>query len=206
MIVIGIVGGIAAGKTMVADMFCEHPDTYKISTDDLLHGLILQQDIQAQLFKRWEDIPEVRSLKISGNNFLCRERISKIVFDKNNIEELKFVEDITCVPLKAMILDKLFYYDNPRTKMVVLDAPLLFEAGLEDICDKIVFVSAPAETRIARHSARKLPLCAEDLLYRESIQRFTLEEKQAGCNETILNEGNLQSTRILVEKFWKEFV
>ncbi len=154
MFLVGICGEIGAGKTLVSQMFCEFPDTYRIGIDEITHEVIKHPDIQVQLFKRWSK--KYASIKSNFENGLTisREDISGIVFEPGNESELRYIEDITEHIVRAILLDRLFYYDNERTKMVVLDAPLLFEADLDSICDATVYVTAPMDTRVRRCSER----------------------------------------------------
>jgi len=209
MITLGVVGGIGSGKTFVTDLFCELDSTYKISTDDLLHELIEHPDIQAQLRNRWKLCGMISNM--GSNDRITRHQISRIIFgdgDNKPIEsELKFVESITLMPLKAMILDKLFFYDNKMTRMVVLDAALLFEAELDDICDKTLFVSAPIDLRVRRAGSRPVGkvLTRTELENREKLQ-ISLSEKKGYCDLTILNDEDAEVTRRQVKKIWEDLI
>ena len=83
--------------------------------------------------------------------------------------------------------------------MAVLDAPLLWEAGWNDWCDKIVFVEAPREERLRRALARGWS--REDFAAREAAQE-SLERKRASADAIIDNSGPPERTQAQVERLW----
>lgn len=222
MVIVGIVGEIGAGKTLVSQMFCEYPFTYRIGLDEIVHEIVLHPDIQCQLYKRWGfHHAIIRDAYLAGIK-ISRSQIAKIVFAEGNIEELIFLEEITKVPMTATVYDKLFYYDNSYTKMVVIDGALLFESGLDAICDKTIWVTAPLETRVERCAIRKengevcphtgmvvsgKQLTREELIRRSKLQEkdFTCDEKKSYC-KVLINDENLQVTRSQIRKIWVDLV
>ncbi len=86
---------------------------------------------------------------------------------------------------------------------VVLDAPLLLEAGWDDLCDKIVFVDAPREVRLSRREARGWS--EEDFAAREAAQE-SLDAKRRRADVIIDNSGSPEPTQAQVERFWRTLV
>lgn len=75
---------------------------------------------------------------------------------------------------------------SPRTAALVIDAPLLFEAGLDRACDAIIFVDAPEELRQQRVRATR-GWNDDELRQREAAQ-WPLQRKRAGAAHVIVND------------------
>ncbi len=85
-----------------------------------------------------------------------------------------------------------------RQKMVVLDAPLLLESGLDDYCNTVIFVDSPREIRMAR--ARSRGWNEEDFAAREGAQD-SLDSKRAKADVTIDNSGPPESTKAQLDRW-----
>jgi dephospho-CoA kinase len=72
---------------------------------------------------------------------------------------------------------------------VIIDAPLLFEAGVDKECDAVVFIDAPYEERLRRVREGR-GWDEQELLRRERAQ-MPLEEKKARSSIVINNSGDL---------------
>lgn len=87
--------------------------------------------------------------------------------------------------------------------MAVIDAALLLETGWDQRCEKIVFVEAPREARLARAVARGWT--EEDFTAREAAQE-SLDRKRARADVIIDNSGPPQRTQAQVEQFWASLI
>jgi len=86
--------------------------------------------------------------------------------------------------------------------LLVLDAPLLFEAGLEELCDEIVFVAAPRE-ECARRLRRRRHWSGQEAARRKLFQHTA--SWKAAHSDIIIDNGG--SERELIEKaksFWRK--
>ena len=88
-------------------------------------------------------------------------------------------------------------------KVAVLDAPLILEAGWDKLCEKLVFVDAPPEVRLARALARGWN--EEDFAARQAAQE-SLDLKRRRADVIIDNSGSPQRTEAQVEHFWHSLV
>jgi len=79
---------------------------------------------------------------------------------------------------------------------LVIDAPLLLEAGLQRECDAIIFVDAPEELR-ARRVRESRGWSDQQRQSREAAQ-MPLERKRAAADHVIVNRGNLAELRAAV--------
>lgn len=89
------------------------------------------------------------------------------------------------------------------TRALVLDAPLLFEAGLADQCDAVIFVAAPLALRVERTAARGWS--AAELRRREESQ-MSLDEKRARADHVLQNTGDLDALRAEVHRILSDIV
>jgi dephospho-CoA kinase len=92
---------------------------------------------------------------------------------------------------------------HPPPRVVVIDAALLFEAGWDKLCDKIVFVDAPRDARLER--AVRRGWSAEQFAAREAAQ-WPLEEKAARSHIPIRNVRTLENVRDVVRLTWNHLL
>jgi dephospho-CoA kinase len=85
----------------------------------------------------------------------------------------------------------------------VIDAALLFEAGWDKLCDKIIYVDAPRDLRLERAVARGWS--AEQFAAREAAQ-LPLEEKGGRSHILIRNVRTLESLREVVRLTWQDLM
>lgn len=82
------------------------------------------------------------------------------------------------------------------TRALVIDAPLLLEAGLGPSCDRVIFVDCPLETRRARVAESRGWTPAE--LARREAAQWPLDRKRALAHHVIRNDGDPASLRAQV--------
>jgi dephospho-CoA kinase len=90
-----------------------------------------------------------------------------------------------------------------RRRVVVLDVPLLIEAGMREYCHRLVFVEAPRRERRARTAARGWT--AREFAARERAQ-LSLAAKRAASDAIIDNGKGLAHTRAQVLGIWHDIV
>src|SRR4029079_14745734 len=142
MLILGLVGGIASGKSLVANILRDM-GAVVLDADQAGHYVLRQPDVIAELKNRWGD----KILDPKGQ--VVRREVAKIVFGQGNEAERKFLEQLTHPRIEELLKKELdFVCNSPEPPpVVVIDAPLLFEAGWDKFCDKILFVDAPRDIR-----------------------------------------------------------
>ncbi|MBX3329201.1 MAG: dephospho-CoA kinase [Nitrospira sp.] len=143
MILIGLTGGVASGKSTVAKMF-KKCGVIVIDADELAREVV-QPGKPA-----WREIVRIfgrRILKLDRS--IDRHALGAIVFhDKRNLRRLERIIH-PHVAREQIRLTKQAAKSDPKA-VVIYDVPLLFEAGIDKRVDKIIVVTADRETQIAR--------------------------------------------------------
>ena len=194
MHVIGICGGIASGKSLVAEQF-QDLGAEILDADKASHEVLTDTNVIEQLVARW------------GNSILGDERqivraaVAKIVFapPPSGPTELAFLEQITHPRIGMLLNDQLKQLATANMKAVILDAPVMFKAGWDGMCDTIVFVDTSRDIRLTRANTRGWS--EDDFDVREAAQE-SLEVKRSRADLVIDNSGSPAQTAAQVQEFW----
>jgi dephospho-CoA kinase len=192
---IGIVGGIASGKTFIAEQFRAR-GAEVVSADQLAHEVLRFDEVKRAARNRWGDA-------IFGpDGEVNRAALAKIVFapPPDGPQELKVLEQLTHPKIGQLVRQEVSELSQQkRATAIVLDVPLMFESGWNKYCDRIVFVDVPRELRMARALARGWT--REGFERREAAQE-SLETKRKLADLVIDNSGSPESAQAQIEHFW----
>ena len=167
-VTIGLTGGIASGKSTVATMFSRLGASV-LDADRFGHEVLNEEDVKKQIIVTWGN-------GVFDNGEVDRKALAKIVFDPvAGQKQLTKLEEITHPKIKARILTEIQAAKIGNVIAVVLDAPLLFEAGWDEICDELVFVKTTRELRLAR--VKKRGWSEDELLKREQRQMDVFQKR-----------------------------
>ena len=180
--VIGLVGGIASGKSTVAAVFSELLAGRTVDADAIARRVVARRAVAEEILSH---IPG--SLGEGGT--LDREKLAKIVFSDQ--KSLKQLEAITHPPIRRAIMAALG--QAGRSAVTYLDAPLLLENGLAELCDAVVYVACPAETR-RRRATRNRGWTEAEHRKREARQ-WSCRKKRAHADFVVDNSGDLARAR-----------
>jgi dephospho-CoA kinase len=177
--VIGLAGGIGSGKSAVARALaflgCVVSDS-----DTGARAALDRPDVLGELVSWWG--PGVRAPAGGAD----RRAIASIVFERPG--ERARLEALIHPILHAERSALLNRAQADGAAAVVIDAPLLFEAGLDAQCDAVVFVDAPREQRLERVRASRGWDEAE-LLRREKAQ-WELDRKRSASDHVVVNDAS----------------
>jgi len=195
MLILGLVGGIASGKSLVANVLRDM-GAVVLDADQAGHYVLRQPDVIAELKNRWGE----KILDPKGQ--VIRREVAKIVFAKGNEAERKFLEQLTHPRIEELLKKELdFVRNSPEPPPVlVIDAPLLFEAGWDKLCDKVLYVDAPRDIRLERAVARGWS--TEQFAAREASQ-MPLVDKAARSHIVIRNAKTLEHIRDVLRLTWR---
>jgi dephospho-CoA kinase len=192
MLLVGVTGNIASGKSTVAQMLSERGATI-IDADVLARRAVERGTVAYErIIERWGD------RVLASNGDLDRAALRGIVFsDPDELERLNAIVH----PEVERMRDRLVAEAQERgDRIVVCDIPLLFERHLSENFDRIILVDAPRPLRLAR--------LVEDrgLREREAMEMITAqmpaELKRARADIVIDNDGSLAKLERDVEAAW----
>lgn len=194
MLVIGIVGGIGSGKTLVAEEL-ERLGAKVLDADRVGHAVLAEPEIRRILHDRWGD----RVLRSDGQ--IDRRKVAEIVFapSPDGPIELQYLEQLTHPRIRQRLENQIHDLTEQGVRVAVLDAPVMMKAGWDKRCDKMVFVDAPRPVRLARCVSRGWS--KQDYERREAAQQ-SLESKRERADVVIDNSGSRESTQQQVRRFW----
>jgi dephospho-CoA kinase len=190
--VLGIAGGIGSGKSEVARAF-ERLGALVVDSDVEARAALERPDVQAQLVAWWG--PGV--LKRGGG--VDRKAIADIVF-KDEAERRK-LEGLIHPLVRSQRAVLVREAAARGARLAVIDAPLLFEAGVDRECDAVVFVDAPRATRLRRVRDRGWN---EAEFSRREASQMPLEEKRRRSQYTISNSGGLEELEEQVRRVFRD--
>ena len=186
MIKVAITGNIAAGKSELEKQL-QNLGYLVFDTDKIAHDcLINDKNIIVDLF----------GSEILTNGEISREKLGNIVF--NDKEKLQKLNNIIHPEVIKEINTLFEQYKNENYLFVSI--PLLFEAKMENMFDKIIFVYADDAIRLERLMKRN-NLNKTDALKRINSQQSQIE-KMKKSDYIIRNEGSLEDLKLQINKFF----
>ncbi len=177
-LVVGIAGGIGSGKSTVARLLAARGAV--ISDSDDQAKALLQEPAIGHILARWWG----RGV-LGPDGLPDRAKVASIIFTDS--AQRQRLEGLIHPILKSQRASALRAAARavPPVPMFVIDAPLLFEAGIDKECDATLFVDAPRAARLAR-LIRHRGWTEPDLARREAAQ-INLATKQARSTFVIDN-------------------
>jgi dephospho-CoA kinase len=193
MLLIGLTGNIASGKSTVAQMFADRGATI-IDADELAREAVaVGSDGHRKIVERWGD----DILKADGG--LDRVALRQIVFQEPT--ELEALNSIVH-PEVSRLRDDLINEARERgDETVVCDIPLLFERRLVDDFDRIVLVDAPRPLRLERLT-RDRALGQHEAMNMIAAQ-MPAELKRARADFVIDNDADVAALETRVDEVWR---
>ncbi len=194
--VIGITGGIASGKSTIAKMLVSFGASV-INADKICHQLINTKSMSQKIINRWGDHIQDKYGRIE------RHKLGEIVFaDKKELSALnKMIHPEAIKRIKNRIAK---LRNESTTVAIVLDAALLVESNLIDICDITLFVDTRKNTCKARvKNSRKWP--SGEITKREKFQD-SLRGKREIADIVICNNLYQTDTLKQLKDFWHQFI
>ncbi len=189
--VVGLLGGIASGKSTVAQMFKEHGAAI-VDADELAHEALEQPDVQEQIKTQFGE-------EYVSNGSVNRSLLASAVFsDVDNIKKLNAL-------VHPYVLNRIeqrieTFRNEHESSVLVLDVPLLVETDLHSVCDTLLFTDAPLETRIERANENR-DWSADELRRREAAQE-ELSLKRDMADFTIDTSESLKKMRNRVSSLY----
>jgi dephospho-CoA kinase len=196
---IGIVGGVASGKSLVSRQFAKL-GAGLLDADRAGHEVLANDsDVRATLIERWG--PAI----LAADGSIDRRAVAAHVFGQSEkaADDREFLEDLLHPRIQRRLDDQRQQFAAAGRSVVVLDAPLLLEAGWGPMCDVIVFVDTPRAVRLARATSRGWDEAEFD---RREAAQWPVEKKRSSANVVIPNSGSADELRAAVRGVWAQHV
>jgi len=202
---VGLTGGLASGKTTVAEMFASR-GAYVLYADKVGHELIEPgQPIYAEIIKSFgESI-------VNSDKSINRAALARLAFGSDRIEELNRIVHPQVAARLELWIEEMSEFD-PRA-VLIFEAALILEAGLGKYFDKLVVVTSDPQQKLERFLKRAPNVNANDesdraKILSEAKQRMAAQlsdqEKIAAADYVIDNSGETSETERQVSKVYKE--
>lgn len=196
MKIIGITGGIGAGKSTVLSILKQEYDAHVIEADKVAHDLMKpEQPAYRRIVEAFSDA----ILDETGE--IDRAKLSTMVFHK--AERLEQLNNIVHPEVKDYIQAEILHYRQMgNTAYFVIEAALLIEDGYISICDELWYIYAPDELRIKRlmesrgYSREK----CEAVMRNQSSDVFY----RKNCDYFIENGNDLDNTKKQIDELLKK--
>lgn len=187
MTVIGLTGPSGSGKGKIAEILSEYGVEH-IDADAVYHNILIPPSPCLD-----ELVENFGYGILNAGGQLDRRALSSIVFGEENKEKLEKLNGITHKYVCARIRQIIRYFDSISCKACVIDAPLLFESGLDSDCNFVISVLADTELRAQRIAARD-NISLENARLRISSQKPDGFYKDR-ADITVYNNGDEKSLR-----------
>lgn len=194
---IGLVGGVASGKSRVAHLLADL-GAGVLDADRAGHDVLeTHPEVREEIRQRFG--PAV--LAVDGR--VNRQAIARRVFAAGDraAEDRDFLERLLHPLIRERLEALREKFAAERRPAVVLDAPLLLEAGWGSLCDVVVMVEASREARLAR--GRQRGWTEADFDNREAAQ-WSVDVKRRHADAVLPNDGSEQELRQAVQRFWSQ--
>lgn len=189
MIKFALCGNIASGKSTVQKLL-ENQGYRVLDTDKVAHELLTVNN--SELFL------EFKKFDVFENGEFSREKLGKLVFANKEIKQK--LENILHPQIREKI--KEFFEQNQNEKCLFVGIPLLFEANMTDLFDKIIFIYADDDIRLKRLLLRN-GYSVEYAKARLNSQ-MRQEEKTQKSDYVIYNNGSIEELNVNIIKLFEQ--
>lgn len=198
MIVLGIVGSPAGGKSTVAKHLQDLGATW-IDADQVAREVSEQDDVQREIIRHFGSEVTTKEGRVD------RARLAERVFGDDDSKRLAltYLEGLIHPRTRQIIAARLCEAQKSGCSVVLLDVPLLFESGWDRCCDEIWCVEADRHLRLERAGGRGWD--DVQLRDRESNQ-LAIEEKKRLSTRVMMNNESLEQLRETIDCGWSSLM
>lgn len=196
MHVIGITGGVGAGKSTVLNFIRDNYNSRILMADDIAHDL-MEPDMPCSI-AIGNEFPDV----LDEERRIKKERLAQLIFN-DEMNRLK-VNSIVHPAVKRAILSVV---EDEKKKdeldLLIVEAALLLDDNYEEFCDEVWYIHSSEDTRRSRlkenrgYSDEKI-----DGIFRSQLPESVFRSR---CNETVENDGSIENTQDQVRELLKHY-
>jgi dephospho-CoA kinase len=193
MLKIALTGGPGSGKSTVAQMFREL-GAEVIDADEVAHGAVspgqpaweeVRREFGPDYFREDGSLDRAKMAELVFQDAGARQKLNAIVHPRVTGEIARRLKDLAA----------------RGAHLVMVEVPLLFEAGLEKNFDMVIVVDAGEKEQIDRIAARDGRPAREAAGIIQA--QWPLDAKKARADFVVDNRGSLTDTRDQVKKLWQ---
>lgn len=191
MLIVGLTGGFGTGKSYVASVF-RSLGAKVVDADKLAHAAL-----KTGTAEHGKVVAEFGSSILNPDGSIDRKALGRIVFqDKQNLGRLnRIVHPYVIGKIKASL-------KKAKKGILIIDAALIFETGLEKLMHFVVVVKASRQKQISR-CIERFNMKEKDVCKRMACQ-MPLKTKIKKADYVIDNDGTRMETKKQVIQLWKE--
>jgi dephospho-CoA kinase len=207
MLKIGLTGGIAAGKSVVGEMFVSL-GACLVQADRIAHSLMQPGE------PVYNDVVRHFGRQIlNRDGSINRSKLAEIAFGDPSLpagSRVPRIDELNRIVHPAVIRSQDEWMNAIGAQdlhaIAIVEAALILEAGLSTRFDKLVVVTCAEEQRAVRFAARqKVDLeTARNEVHRRMAAQLPDEEKIKAADYVIDNSGSLENTRQQVHQVWEK--
>ena len=190
--IIGLTGNTGCGKSSVADILREEYGAFIIDADKIAHEVLLKS---GQAYD--EVVAEFGVCIQNDDGEIDRRKLGVLIFGNDKLRRR-----LTEITHKYIVKEMLMQLEQAREiyPHVVMDAPLLIEAGLHKASDAVWLVYAPTEVRLGRVISRDGITDTE--AQKRIASQTSHEELEKYADVVIENNEGLEELRAKVQSFF----
>ena len=195
MKIIGLVGGVASGKSLAANMLVELGAVH-LDADRTGHAVLAEDaDVRQALIDRWGNAV------LDADGRVDRRAVAQRVFAKSDAgtADRKFLEDLLHPRIRQRLNTERDDAVATGKPAIVLDAPLLLEADWGSLCDIVLMIDSPRKLRLQRAATRGWTEADFD---RREASQWPPDEKRRHADVVIPNCDTADELRLAIVDFW----
>jgi dephospho-CoA kinase len=195
---VGLTGGVACGKSTVGEMFVAR-GAKLIKADEIAHRLMRPgQPVYQEVVRHFG-----RGI-VAEDGTIDRQKLAEAAFGGGRVEELNRLVHPAVIAHQERWMDQ--ESARHRDAVVIVEAALILEAGVQKRFDKIIMVACRPEQKAARFAQRQGitdEAARQEVERRQAAQRSD-EEKVSAADYVIDNSGSRAETERQVEQVFRE--
>jgi dephospho-CoA kinase len=198
MLKVGLTGGVACGKSTIGEMLVAR-GARLIRADEIAHRLMRPGEaVYRQIVDHFGD-----SI-LRPDRSIDRQKLAEAAFGAGRVQELNHIVHPAVIEYQDRWMEQAGA-DDPSS-IVIVEAALIFEAGVQGRFDRLIAVTCRPEQKVERFAARqKLPLeQARAEVERRSAAQLSDEQKARAVDFVIDNSGDFAAAERQVDAVWEK--
>lgn len=191
--ILGLTGGIGSGKSAVSAMF-EQLGTTVVDAD-----IVAREVVEPGSVGLKKIVEHFGKTILTSEGVLDRAKLRGIIFD--NETEKAWLNALLHPLIRESMLKQL---QQATSDYVILVAPLLFENGLEKLCNHTLLIDVPVTTQITRTSVRDN--VSEAQAKKIIASQMSRADKQLKADDILDNDRALSEVAIDVKKLHQKYL